>query len=234
MKARVSLLTFACLLLAVPAVQATSVTVNLGESAQNYTLIGQGAYAPYLPFQYGTYLNTQGACTSGASSTSCTLSGTYTGTTAGYTGGTYDFVTTYAGTGPSELATISEDPLGFANEDYFVINSVPAGTTMYLDLDETGGPDYSIPIYVGGTFVGGYSVAFVNGACGGTALPGGDPCEQIYVGLTPGATLSGQVTGESTFDTSTVTATPEPGTLGLLGSGMLGLAGLVGRRRRSA
>ncbi len=232
MKARISLLAFACLLLAVPAAQASSVTVNLGQSAQNYTLTGQGPLVSGGN-TYGTYLNTQGSCSASGASTSCVLSGAFTGTTPGYTGGTYDFVTSYPGTGPSELASTSYSPVGGADQDYFSISSAPAGTTMYLDLFETGGPEYTIPIFVGGSFDNGYSVAFVNAVCGGTSL-GAYPCEQIYVGLVPGATLSGEVTGQSTFDTSSVTATPEPGTLGLLGSGLLGLAGMLMRRRRSA
>ncbi len=216
------------LLFAVPAVQATTITVNVGESAQDYVLTGTDTDP-----NYGTYLNTQGACTAGASTTSCILSGTFTGTTPGYTGGTYEFITTYDGTGPSELASISENQLGGAYDDYFTFDSIPTGTTMYLDLFETGGPEYMIPIYADGSFVGGFSVAYVNPVCGGTSL-GANPCEQIYVGLVNGATYSGQVTGSADFDSSTVTATPEPASFGLLGLGLLALTGLLAGRRRAA
>jgi hypothetical protein len=206
----------ASLLLAAPIMQATSISVNLGQSAQDYVLTGQGNNGS----NYGTYLNTQGSCVSGVSSTSCSLTGTYTGSTPGYTGGTYDFVTTYLGTGPSPLGAISADPLGGPNQDYFYFDNIPTGTTMYLQLDESGGPDYNIPIYAGGTFVGGFYVSYVSAVCGGTSL-GPDPCEQIYVGLVPGATLSGEVTGGATFDSSTVVTTPEPEWLTLGGLPLL-------------
>jgi len=205
MRISTSVCVLASLLLAAPAMRATSISVNLGQSAQDYVLTGQGTDNPY-----GTYLNTQGSCVAGVSSTTCSLTGSYTGSTAGFTGGTYDFVTTYLGTGPSPLGSISEDPIGGANENYFYFDNIPAGTTMYLELDESGGPDYDIPIYAGGTFVGGFDVAYVSAVCGGTSL-GSDPCEQIYVGQFLGATLSGEVTGGATFDSSTVvTSTPVP------------------------
>jgi hypothetical protein len=192
-------------LLAAPIMQAASISVNLGQSAQNYVLTGQGTDNPY-----GTYLNTQGTCVAGASSTTCSLTGSYTGSTAGFTGGTYDFVTTYLGTGPSPLGSISENPIGGTYQDDFYFDSIPAGTTMYLQLDESGGPDYDIPIYAGNTFVGGFDVLYVSPVCGGTSL-GSDPCDQIYVGQFLGATYSGQVTGSATFDSSTVvTANPIP------------------------
>jgi MYXO-CTERM domain-containing protein len=228
MRVTIAAFAFVGLLLAAPAVQAESISVNLGQSAQDYLLTGQGTDNPY-----GTYLNTQGACSAGSSTTSCILSGAFTGTTAGYTGGTYQFITTYPGTGPSELASISTDPVGGANQDYFYFDSIPTGTTMYLDLFETSGPEYIIPIYTAGAFDGGFSVAYVNPVCGGTSL-GGNPCEQIYVGLVNGATYSGEVTGSASFDSSTVTATPEPASFSLLGLGVLGLGALVARRRRSA
>jgi hypothetical protein len=101
---------------------------------------------------------------------------------------------------------------------------------MYLQLDESGGPNYNIPIYAGGTFVGGFSVAYVSEVCGGTSL-GADPCEQIYVGLVSGATLSGEVPGSATFDSSTVVTgnpVPEPEWLTLGGLPLL----LVMMRRR--
>lgn len=227
MRATIAALAFVGLLFAAPAVQASSISVNLGESAEDYLLTGQGADNPY-----GTYLNTQGACTAGASTTTCVLSGAFTGATAGYTGGTYQFVTTYLGTGPSVLASISEDPLGGTYDDYFTFDSIPAGTTMYLDLFETDGLEYIIPIYTAGAFDASFSVAYVNPVCGGTSL-GGNPCDQIDVGLVDGATYSGQVTGGATFDSSIVTATPEPASFSLLGLGILGLAALVARRRRS-
>jgi hypothetical protein len=194
MRMSTSVIVLAGLLFAAPAVQATSISVNLGQSAENYVLTGQGTDNPY-----GTYLNTQGSCVAGVSSTTCSLTGSYTGSTAGFTSGTYDFVTTYLGTGASPLASISEDPIGGANQDYFYFNYIPAGTTMYLQLDESGGPNYDIPIYAGGSFVGGFNVAYVSPVCGGTSL-GGNPCEQIYVGQYMGATYTGVVTGSATFD----------------------------------
>jgi len=218
MRISTSVCVLAGLLFAAPAMQATSISVNLGQSAQDYVLTGRGTDNPY-----GTYLNTQGSCVAGASSTACSLTGSYTGSTAGFTSGTYDFVTTYLGIGASPLESISEDPIGGANQDYFYFNSIPAGTTMYLQLDESGGPNYDIPIFAGGSFVGGFSVAFVSAACGGTSL-GGNPCEQIYVGLVPGATISGEVTGSATFDSSTVvteTPVPEPEWLTLGGLPLL-------------
>lgn len=206
MRMSTSVCVLASLLLAVPSMQATSISVNLGQSAQDYVLTGQGTDNPY-----GTYLNTQGSCVAGVSSTTCSLTGSYTGSTAGFTSGTYDFVTTYLGTGPSPLGSISADPIGGANQDYFYFNNIPAGTTMYLQLAESGGPNYNIPIFTGGSFVGGYNVLYVpSPVCGGTSL-GSDPCDQIYVGQFLGATYTGEITGSATFDSSTVvTGTPIP------------------------
>jgi hypothetical protein len=219
MRISTSVCVLASLLLAAPAMRATSISVNLGQSAQDYVMIGQGTDNPY-----GTYLNTQGSCVAGVSSTTCSLTGAYTGSTAGYTSGTYDFVTTYLGTGPSPLGAISEDPIGGANQDYFYFNNIPTGTTMYLQLDESGGPDYNIPIYAGGSFVGGFSVLYVpTPVCGGTSL-GGDPCDQIYAGQFLGATYTGEVTGSATFDSSTVVTgnpVPEPEWLTLGGLPLL-------------
>jgi hypothetical protein len=219
MRISTSVCVLASLLLAAPAMRATSISVNLGQSAQDYVMIGQGNNGA----NYGTYLNTQGSCVAGASSTTCSLTGSYTGSTAGYTGGTYDFVTTYSGTGASPLGAISEDPIGGANQDYFYFNNIPTGTTMYLQLDESGGPNYDIPIYAGGSFVGGFDVLYVSPVCGGTSL-GGASCDQIDVGLVSGATYTGEVTGSATFDSSTVVTgnpVPEPEWLTLGGLPLL-------------
>ncbi|MGA2834265.1 MAG: hypothetical protein ABSE55_14440 [Terracidiphilus sp.] len=226
MRVSTSVCMLAGLLLAAPVMQASSISVNLGQSAQDYVLTGQGTANPY-----GTYLNTQGSCAAGASSTTCSLTGAFTGSTAGYTGGTYDFVTTYLGTGPSPLGSISENPIGGANEDYFYFNSIPAGTTMFLQLDESGGPDYNIPIFAGGSFIGGFSVYYVSPVCGGTSL-GSDPCDQIYVGQFLGATYSGEVTGSATFDSSTVvTGNPVPEPEWLTLGGLPLLLAMIRRRQ---
>src|ERR1700677_1689067 len=108
MRTRISLTVLAGLLLTAPAMRAESVTVNLGQSAQDYVLTGIGAIDPT-----GSYFNQQGDCVGTGATTTCTLSGTYTGSTPGYTGGTYSFLTIFS-SNPIPDPTIiseSEDPL---------------------------------------------------------------------------------------------------------------------------
>lgn len=219
-----SVIAIASLLIAQPAAHATTViTVDLGVSAQDYTLIGQGTENPY-----GTYINLQGACSSGTSLTSCLLSGAFTGTTPGFTGGTYDLITTYPNGKP--LTSISVDPLGGPNQNYFNANPPNAGTTMYLDLTEYGGPTYDIPIFTDGAYDAQLYFNSTTPTCGGTSLNGA-PCNQIDVGQVAGATYGGPITGSVNFDEPASAVTPEPASVTLFGTALLSLGILVGYKR---
>ena len=214
----------AALALSTPLARATPVQVNLGNSAQNYTLVGTGAVNGNA-----TYDNYQGACTAGASFTTCVLSGDYTGTYAGYTSGTYSLVTTFANGSPLESTSYSPP-----NENYFELTSLGSDTSVYLDLTETGGMVYDIPIIVDSTQIptSNYNLDDVSETCGGTSLNGA-PCTQYNVGLVDGATYYGPVYGNSVFDSTSIA--PEPSPLILLGTAMLALAGYgVLRRYRIA
>ncbi len=218
-----SILAITSLLAALPAAHATTISVNLGVSAQDYTLVGQGTDNPY-----GTYINLQGACTAGASTTSCQLSGDFTGTTPGFTDGTYDLITTYPNGEP--LTSISVDPEGGPNENYFNINPPAAGTTMYLDLSQNGGASYDIPLFTNGAYDAQIYFDGTTPTCGGTSL-GGAPCSQINVGQVYGATYGGPVTGTINFVEPPSAVTPEPNSLLLFGTALLSLATLIGYKR---
>jgi len=204
------------LAMAVPELQAGTVTVNLGQSSQNFKLDGLGS-----PSLYGSYTIELGTCASGT----CTLSGLYNSTSS-FGDGSYSLVTDYPGSSLPEGA--SAGPNGSVNENEFYYSSLAPGTTISLDLSKTGGPTYAIPIFAGGSFVGGFGIGFDSSSCSGLVST---PCSQINVGLTDGSSISGPVSGSATFDSTSAVATPEPGTLGLLGSGLLGLAGMLKRRR---
>jgi len=208
-------------MIALPAAYATPVlTVDLGLSSQNFTLVGQGTDNPY-----GTYINYQGACSSGSSTTSCLLSGDFTGSDAGFTNGTYQLITTYPNGEP--LTSISESPLGGPNQNYFNANPPAAGTTIYLDLTETGGLSYDVPIFTDGAYDAQLYFTPVNPTCGGTSL-GNAPCNQIDVGQVAGATYSGPITGSVNFHEPTAAVTPEPSSFILFGTALLGLVGFIG------
>jgi hypothetical protein len=200
------------LLLASPVLRADTVSVNLGLSAQNYTLTGLGPNGS----AQGTFLDEQGACTSAGATTTCHLTGLYTGSTPGFTGGTYDFVTTYATATPLQATEFNTNQFGFGPTD------IPPGTTMFLDLHDAISGNHDEAIY-DGSFVGSYNVTFATATCTGVS-----PCSQDSVGLTPGATVSGPITGGASFTVPAASPVPEPSLL--IFSGVPGMLLMVRRR----
>ena len=211
---------------------AQQVTVDLGQSGQSFTLTGTGGNK-----SFGTYNITQGACSSGGGGlTSCNLTGAFTGSTPGYTSGTYDFLTTYASsTSFFPVQGQSVGAQGTANFDKFSYSYFDPSVNMTLNLVETGGGNYSLPLVTNGNLASNLtalSFAFVSATCGGTSL-GSLPCGQGDVGLVNGAFYTGPVTGVAGVNIPVVTppptATPEPASLSLLG--LATLACLVRRRK---
>ena len=170
--------------------QGASVTVNLGLSAQNFTMAGSGPNMAGL----GQYVITMGACTATDGNTTCTLSGNFTGTSAGFTSGTYVLSTTYVGTGPTPFQGVEQS----AGSNLFSFSSVPATATITLNLTPATGT-VVVPILSGGQFVAGASIGLTYSAattCSGTPV---STCGVAQVGLTAGSSITGPVTGSATF-----------------------------------
>jgi hypothetical protein len=169
--------------------QAASVTVNLGLSAQNLTMAGTGPNASGL----GQYAITMGACSANQGNTTCTLSGNFTGSTPGFTTGTYILSSTYVGTGSTPFLGVEQS----AGSNFFSFSSVPATATMTLNLTSTTGT-VVVPMFAGGQFVSGNSFGLPYGSetCSGTPV---SSCGVAQVGLTAGSSITGPVTGTATF-----------------------------------
>ena len=116
------------LLLTALMAHAASVTVNLGLSAQNFTMAGSGPNMAGL----GQYVITMGACSASEGNTTCTLSGNFTGTTPGFTAGTYILATTYVGTGSTPFLGVEQA----AGSNSFSFSSAPQTATMTLNLTD--------------------------------------------------------------------------------------------------
>ena len=212
------------LALAAAASTAQAITVNMGPSAQNFTLYGLGPDAQ----GHATYRIGQGSSTFDGVTSTFTLSGAITGSdTAAFSSGTYDFITTYAGAdapmaGPNAPGGI-ELTLG---SNQFSYNFLAPSVRMVLLLHTAGG-DFSQTLFQNGQFLGGFSFAYAAGTgCTGVAV-----CTQSNVGLTPGATISGPVTIGASFSSAIVTPVPEPATWAMMLAGFGGLGALLRRRR---
>jgi hypothetical protein len=185
------------------AAQATPVTVNLGQSAEQFVEHGLG---PDMSTGRGTYAFDQGNCLFDGTNTTCTLSGAFSGTTSGFTAGTYTFVTEYSGTGLSPIRGIST--VGDPNLFNYLF-PLPSSASMTLNLVTTGG-HFVEPLVTGGfstPTVLELNFTYVTYACSGVTVA---TCTPGTVGLTNGAIGQGPVTTVVTFDNPVPTTTTTP------------------------
>ncbi len=115
------------LLLTAVAAQAAMVTVNLGQSAENFVEYGLGPNSDNL----GTYAFDQGACAFDGTNTTCTLTGEFTGSDPSLASGTYMLVTRYAGN--DRTAALVGTSIA-ANPDFFTYTSASPSTSITLHL----------------------------------------------------------------------------------------------------
>jgi len=176
------------------AAHAAPVTVNLGQSAEDFVEHGLG---PDIGTGRGTYAFDQGNCLFDGTNTTCTLSGAFTGTTSGFTAGTYTFVTEYGGTGLSPIRGIST----VGDPNFFNYLSLSSSTAMTLNLFTTGG-NFVEPLVTAGSPTAtalGLNFTYVTYACSGVSVA---TCTPGAVGLTNGAIGQGPTTAVVTFDDS--------------------------------
>jgi hypothetical protein len=199
------------------AASASTLFVDTGPSSQNFTLYGQGAYAPGL----GSFTIGQGAGTydSGTNTSTFILSGAITSGSPGLNSGTFEFITTYSGPDTPEAgpnAPQAESNPSAPNEFFYSL--LDPSTTMTFDLFGTPTGNHVIPLVAGGSFLGpGFSFGFTTANCTGSPMGG---CGQNNVGLTPGTSIFGPVDISVSFSSALV---PEPSTWAMM---LLGFAGL--------
>lgn len=205
---------------------ADTITLHLNQSTENYTLNGTGGSNGF-----GTYLALPGACTAVASVTTCQLTGTFSGSTPGYTGGSYALLTSFD-TSRGGLDATSTTPVSSpSGGNYFVTGAPTSDVNVSLELfDITGFKN--LPLIVNGVDLGNsVIVSATNSTC--TGLPSGTPCTQGNVGLSNTASIFGPVTGEVTYSFPMASA-PEPSWLALGGMAPGALLALRRRLRRKA
>jgi hypothetical protein len=217
------------MVLAASAAQASTVTVDLGPSAQNFVETGLGPSSGVG----GTYANwslTQGACVTSAVLTTCTLSGAIASGTTGFSSGSYSLVTKYATTTPAT----PPDGIGYAAgptsvllSNYFGYDFLSPTTDMVLTLTTSSGPTV-VNLVTNGSIV---DPNFSFASTGTPVCTGVTQCDPYDVGITKGATFSSLDTINVSFNVPTTV--PLPAALWLMLSGIGGLAALA-RKRKTA
>jgi hypothetical protein len=211
---RMALVMAVCLIGAGLAPQIAKADIVIGGSTQDIVFTGLGSGEVSVMF---------GNCSFNGTDTSCVLSGT--------TPTPYILTLTYAGTtdatvfGPNGGPPNSEPGVFPVTINWIPPAVVTLNGTPYSFVYATADDGSNNP-HFDGTWSGGttfdYTLDNIMNSC--TGLPVGVPCNLEDVSNQPGATVS------QTISSGEFVTIPEPGSLLLLGSGLLGLAGLLRRR----
>jgi hypothetical protein len=195
-----------CLVGAGLAPQKAKADTIIGGSTQDVTFTGDGS---------GDLSTMLGACSFNGTNTTCTLSGT--------TPTPYSFAVTYAGTTDTTVFG-PVNPFGaFPVAANWLSSTVTLGTTTY-SVDYAGAHDGSANPHFDGSWSGGTTFDYTLNVITCTGLVDSTPCTLENVGATAGATAS------ATISSGELVAIPEPGSLGLIGLGLLGMGGFLRRR----
>jgi hypothetical protein len=177
---------------------AVPVTVDLVNAAQPVSEVGVGNNAA----GDGQWFVTLGSPSTSGGNTVDTLSGDFTGTTTGFTGGTYSLLTTYVGDIASPVEIVGISP----GSDIISLESIPSTATINLDLTPTGGSEVTEKILANSTFFAGAGFHFFFNSYATTVIPATD----VEVGATAGATGSGPIHGDAEFDIPSIVTPPPP------------------------
>lgn len=210
-------------LVLLPSASASAATVILNFTASGYEvpIVSRGPDSNGV----GTYGITPGSCS--PDPLTCTWAGSYTSNNSSYPAGTFTITTTRP-TGTDQLDGVQDG----AGANTLHITGAPTGTTVTITLVDSNGTH---PFYFIQNGVLDGSLQITGFSSNGLYCNDNSNCTISSIASTPGVAFEGEPYAKFSFnDANAVNPVPEPSSLALFGTGVLGIVESVRRRRPRA